>query len=335
MADNHRLSVIVPFHDNAGQLQLCLAGLRASSEPHELILVDDASTDRRAIELAGTAGGFYVKLDKNSGPAVARNAGAKVARGELLAFVDSDVVVERDTLAKLRQVLDEERGAAAVFGSYDDTPASQGVVTEYRNLVHHHYHQTGPREATTFWAGCGAVRKNVFERIGGFDERFRRPSIEDIELGMRLKAARERVLLVPTIQCKHLKHWRLFNMIYVDVARRAIPWTKLLIDRPGTGGDLNLQASQKLCVVLVFLALLAIPVGLLVEQLRAMYAWLWMPLALLLPLIPINRALYALFVRRKGFFFAIQGFFLHVLYFFYGGLAYAWVRLTHRSKAAA
>ena len=330
-----RLSVIVPFHDNAGQLQLCLAALKASSEPHELILVDDASTEQRAIETAGKAGGFYLRLDVNSGPAVARNAGAKIARGELLAFIDSDVVVEPQTLAQLAETLDKERTAAAVFGSYDDTPASPGVVTEYRNLVHHHYHQIGPREATTFWAGCGAIRKSAFDKLGGFDESYRRPSIEDIELGMRLKAAGERVLLVPTIQCKHLKHWRLLGMIHVDVTRRAIPWTKLLIDRPGTGGDLNLQANQKLCVVLVFLALIAIAAGALLPSWRALYVWAWAPVLLVAPLLSINRRLYALFLRRKGALFAIQGFLLHVLYYVYGGLAFAWVKLTHRKARAA
>ena len=120
----------------------------------------------------------------------------------------------------------------------------------------------------------------------------------------------------------------------VDVTRRAIPWTKLLIDRPGTGGDLNLQWKQKLCVALVLLAALALPLSLALEPLRATWAPLWLPLALLAPVLVINRALYALFLARRGPLFAVAGFLLHQLYFFYGGLAYAWVQLTHRRRSA-
>lgn len=324
------LSVIVPFHDNPGQLELCLNALTAAGGAHELILVDDASGDARAVELAKRAATRYLRLDKNSGPAVARNLGAKYATGEVLAFVDSDVVVAADTLAQMRRVLAEDPQAAGLFGSYDDAPASPGFVSEYRNLLHHWIHQNGPREATTWWAGCGALRKAAFDEVGGFDESYRRPSIEDIELGMRIKAAGRRLLLAPEIRCKHLKHWRFFDMLVVDVTRRAMPWARLLIDRPGTGTDLNLGWAQKACVVLVYLALLAFAAGLAFVALRERYVELWLPLLLLAPVLAINNGLYRLFLRKRGPLFALVGVALHLFYFVYGGFAYGWVRVTHR-----
>ena len=329
------VSVIVPFHDNPEQLEQCLAALAGSTLPHELICVDDASRGPRAPELARRATPNVVRLEVNSGPAVARNAGAKLARTDVLVFVDSDCVVTPRTLEQMRDALRDDPGAAALFGSYDDAPASRGLVSEYRNLLHHWTHHTGPREASTFWAGCGAIRKRAFEAVGGFDPAYRRPSIEDIELGMRLRAAGERILLLPHIQCKHLKRWRLVDMVVVDVTRRAIPWTRLLIDRPGAGGDLNLEWKQKLCVALVFLALLAAPLGALVPQARALSAWAWTPLALLAPVLWINRGLYGLFLRRKGLGFLLGAVPLHLLYFVYGGLAYAWTVATHRPARSA
>ena len=329
------LSIVVPYHDNPGQLELCLGALKAHAGGLELILVDDASKDRRAIELAAKAATQHLRLDTNSGPAVARNLGAKHAHGDVLVFIDSDVVINAETIPAMQRLLAEDPALGALFGSYDDAPASPGFVTEYRNLLHHWTHQNGPREATTWWAGCGAIRKRVFEKVGGFDESFRRPSIEDIELGMRMKAAGERIVLAPEIQCKHLKHWRVLDMIVVDVKRRAIPWTKLLIDRPGTGGDLNLGLAQKLCVVFVFLALLAIPCAWFIDSWHAHFAHYWLPLALLTPVLAINQGLYLLFLRRKGPLFALVGVCLHLLYFFYGGLAYAWVRATHRRARAS
>jgi GT2 family glycosyltransferase len=323
------LSVVLPFFNNPAYLERCLAALRGSDVPFELILVDDCSTDERARQVAQRSGGQVLRLERNSGPAVARNAGARVAAGAVLAFVDSDVVVETDTLRKLRQVFEEEPAVAACFGSYDDQPDSRGIVTEYRNLLHHFVHQNGPREATTFWAGCGAVRSALFRELGGFDEAYARPSIEDIELGMRIKRAGGSIRLRPDIQCKHLKRWRFLEMIRVDVERRAIPWTHLLLERPETGGDLNLQASQKLCVALVFLALATLALIPALGWARGLWTPWWIPAAWIAPVLWINRRLYGLFLRHRGPLFALAGIGLHFLYYLYSGLAYLYAHVTH------
>ena len=57
-----------------------------------------------------------------------------------------------------------------MFGSYDDTPEAPDFISQYRNLLHHYTHQRAKREAKTFWTGCGAVRKEVFSELKGFDE---------------------------------------------------------------------------------------------------------------------------------------------------------------------
>lgn len=331
MHSSPSLSVVLPMFNAPEFLERSLAALRASSVPFELIVVDDCSTDERATLIAQQSGARYLRLAKNGGPAVARNAGAKLAAGDVIVFIDSDVVVERETLAQIAQVFRDEPGVAACFGSYDDEPAHASTVSTYRNLLHHYVHQRGPREASTFWAGCGGVRRSVFEAVGGFDESYTRPSIEDIELGMRIKAAGHSIRLAPSIRCKHLKRWRLVEMVKVDVTRRAIPWTHLLIDRPGTGGDLNLDWAQKLCVVLVFLAVIALPVAAIATW-QLGWTWTWCaPLVLLAPVIWINRGLYGLFLKKRGVLFALSGILLHLLYFVYGGLAYLYAHATHRS----
>jgi hypothetical protein len=233
-------------------------------------------------------------------------------------------------LAKLRGAFEAEPSIAACFGSYDDEPDSRGLVSEYRNLLHHYTHQMGPHDATTFWAGCGAIRRDVFEELQGFDEAYGRPSIEDIELGMRIHAAGHTIRLAPEIQCKHLKHWKLLEMIRVDVSCRAIPWTRLMIDRPGTGADLNLESSQRWCVVLIGLALAWAAAAALLPLFTPM-APPWWPIPLmLLPLVWINRGLYGLFLKHKGPPFAAGAILLHWLYYLYAGCAYAYAHLTHK-----
>ncbi len=325
-----RLSVIVPMHNAPEKLERALAGLAASSVAHELIVVDDASTDSRAAEVALRAGAKLVRLTVNSGPGVARNEGAKHATGEVLVFVDSDVIVHEDALEQMQRALADDRDAVAVFGSYDDEPDAKGLVTEYRNLLHHFVHHTGPKEASTFWAGCGAIRRDAFADIGGFDAYFARPSIEDIELGMRLRARGKRILLRPEIQGKHLKRWSLVDMIRIDVTCRAIPWAKLLIERPGTGRDLNLETAQKLCGVATVLALAAIPASFAAQLVWPSAWWFAVPFASIAPVLWINRALYALFLRHGGPFFAIGATFLHLLYYVYSVAAFAWAQLRYR-----
>ena len=182
-----RLSVIVPVHNGGEDLQRCLQGLAVSTRPpDEIIVVDDGSTDDSAAHAAALAARVVATTAGPRGPAYARNRGAEAATGDVLVFVDADVVVHADTLARIEAVLLGEPEVAALFGSYDDDPPARSAASLYKNLLHHHVHQHGEREAGTFWAGCGAVRRAVFLAAGGFDESYSRPSIEDIELGVRL-----------------------------------------------------------------------------------------------------------------------------------------------------
>jgi Glycosyl transferase family 2 len=165
------VSVIVPAYRNAGELSQCISALRAAATlDTELIVVDDASEDDVS-STAANSGARVLRLARNAGPAAARNHGARHARGQILFFVDADVVVPENAIGRIRTTLDCHGEIAAVFGSYDARPAAPGLVSQYRNLLHHFVHQTGKAEAATFWAGCGAVRRLAFERVGGFDER--------------------------------------------------------------------------------------------------------------------------------------------------------------------
>ena len=226
------LSVVVPVYNGGPQMERCLDALLASDyRPFEIIVCDDGSTDGGATTAACRARGIEVlELDSNSGPAAARNRGAERASGEILLFVDADVIVRRKTLSRVAALLREQPTAAAVFGSYDDAPEAANFISQYKNLLHHFTHQQASMRAETFWAGCGAVRREAFEAVGGFDESvYRRPSIEDIELGQRLRRAGLVVVLDKGLQVKHLKGWTLGSLLATDIFRRALPWSRLIL----------------------------------------------------------------------------------------------------------
>ncbi len=310
------LSVIVPAHNGLPQLRACLQRIREfEPPPDECILVDDGSED----DLAGLARelGFHLlATGARRGPAFARNLGARHARGDLLLFLDADVLAPHDLIARLREVFRHRPAPDAVIGSYDDNPAEPDFFSQYRNLLHCYVHQTGREAASTFWSGCGAIRREVFLRHNGFQERYQRPSIEDIELGLRLRRAGCRIALRKDLQVKHLKRWSFWQILRTDVFDRAIPWTSLILGRRSMPADLNLRWRDRASVVLWFGAL----IGAGLAPLRPWAGWLGLGSAA--AALSLNREFYRFLAARRGWWFALRAAPMHTLYFLYSGASF-------------
>jgi GT2 family glycosyltransferase len=320
-----RLSIIVPAYNNCASLARCLSALHAEVPPDsELIVVDDASTDATP-GVAVASGAQVLRLGKNSGPGAARNLGAARASGEVLLFVDADVVVAAGALDRVAEAFALDPTLAALFGSYDDDPEAPSLLSRYRNLLHHFVHQAGDREAATFWAGLGAVRRSVFVSVDGFDAaRFPRPSIEDIELGYRLRRAGHRIRLDKGLQGTHLKRWSFWSMLRTDVMQRALPWSRLILDTQHAPVDLNLRPSQRLCGALSGVALAAFAAAPRWPSLLGVGGIALSCIAV------VNRRFYALLWRRGGWRLTGLGFVLHVFYFIYSSASFAYAALERR-----
>ncbi|HEU4630960.1 MAG TPA: glycosyltransferase [Gemmatimonadaceae bacterium] len=320
------LSVVVPTHRCAAALRRSAAALLASDLPRvrwELIVVDDSSGDE-TVEVAERLADRVVRLTGGPhGPACARNRGVEVARGRFIVFVDADVCVHVDTLRRLREALVGDDGLGAVFGAYDAAPPERGLVSQYRNLVHHYTHVQGAGNAVTFWTGCGAVRRDVFLAIGGFDERrFPRPQIEDVELGQRIVAAGYRIMLRPDIQATHLKRWTLRNVITTDVRDRGLPWVALLHSSPIARrmSSLNLRPEERLYTALTGLAWLAVALAAVTRRPE------WLTLAAFGAAMVIvgNGPLLAWFARRRGPWVAVGVVPLRLIYYTINDVAVVW-----------
>ena len=256
-----RLSIVIPVYNSEDFLRQCLGHIGKSTHaPHEVIVVDDGSTDGSA-RVARQWGARLLSTDGRMGPALARNLGARLATGDVLFFLDADVCVRPGTAAQVAAAFEDEPALDALIGSYDDAPAEPDFLSRYRNLMHCYVHQTGRRAASTFWSGCGAIRRDVFLSHSGFDTAYGRPAIEDIELGYRLKSSGRVILLDDAIQVKHLKKWTFWGLVKTDVLDRGIPWTELILRDANMPDDLNLQLSQRVSVALVYLLLLAAVAG--------------------------------------------------------------------------
>jgi glycosyltransferase involved in cell wall biosynthesis len=319
-----QITAIIPVHNARDYLRACLIALGASTRPpDQLIVVDDSSSDGSAAVARGVGATVISLTGGPRGPAFARNRGAEIATGDVLVFLDADVAVHSNTLARIEQYLTEHSEIAALFGSYDAQPAGRRIVSRFKNLLHHYVHQHAQREAFTFWAGCGAIWRRIFAERGGFAESYTRPSIEDIELGARLRQAGYRVRLCPEIQVTHLKEWALLELLRSDIFDRAIPWSQLLFTQRRVPNDLNLETRSRWSALAAWAIVLAFVLG-----------WLWQPAwfggaLALIALLALNRDLYRFFARQGGNGFGLGAFCLHWFYLSYSSAVFGVMLTRH------
>jgi len=325
------LTVIVPAYNCPLVLRQCLDGLRASDLPRErweLIVVDDSSTDNTADVARSLADVVLTTKHGPNGPGDARNLGAAVASASILLFVDADVVVAPGTLSGFLRIFNAQPSVTSVFGAYDDRPSHESFLSQYRNLLHHYVHCENPGSASTFWAGCGAVRRAEFLEVGGFDTtRYPRPQIEDIELGYRLVDRGYRIVLAPELQAKHLKQWTLPNMVRTDLRDRAVPWMTLLIERQeiASNGPLNLQSKEKMLTAIAGAAVACF--GIAITTTNSL--WLLGTILGTAGVVLGNAKLLIWFRRQRGMIFALRVIPARMLFYIISGTGAAWAILGH------
>lgn len=318
------IAAIVPVLNGRSYLERSLPALvrAGAGRITEILVIDDGSTDGSA-ELAADLGARVILSGGvGRGPALARNLGAQAVEADIIVFVDSDVVVHEDVIERVREAF-SDNSLTALYGSYDDAPPHRGFSSQYVNLRHHHGHQLPSESASTFWSGLGAVRREAFLRTGGFDPAdYPRPSIEDIELGRRLREGGGRIRRDPSIQGTHLKEWGFIEAIRTDVLYRAIPWSRLMRRYPGDFGDLNVGQGERARAFLALVFFLTAALGV-----SGFLPW-WAPVSAFLVCLLGNLRLAGLYGRVNGWVFMLLAMLFHQVYYLYSGAAYAWCVLT-------
>lgn len=249
-----RISVIVPAFNARDAIADCLAAIRAQErlEPGELelIVVDDGSTDGSAEAASGLADKI-IGLESNRGAAAARNRGAVEARGNLLVFVDADVYLEPNAISLFKRMFEERPAISAAVGRYSERPAAPGMVNFYHNAFTRFHHDLSPPEIDWFWGALSAVKKEAFERAGGFDERYQGASAEDMEFGCALVRAGFRIVYFPPAEGAHAHDFGFFDMLANDYKKAALGMKLMLLGRlPGRAPSF---ASSEHVLALAFL----------------------------------------------------------------------------------
>jgi glycosyltransferase involved in cell wall biosynthesis len=275
-AGTPRLSVVIPTYRRPELLARCLAGVLAQTldpQAFEVIVVDDGHTDdtRAVVEALQPAGQApkvrYLRPADGRGPAVARNCGWRAARGQIVAFTDDDTVPDPGWLAAGERAM--QGNVAAVCGRVrvptGDPPTDHELMT--RGL-----------ETAEFVTANAFVRRSALEKIGGFDERFKRAWREDSDLQFRLMSeagpvgrCADAVVLHPVRQERwgvclrqqknayfdallYKKHPRLYR----ERIRRTPPWNYYLIVGLAIAAPLLLAAGERRSAALAAVAAVAL-----------------------------------------------------------------------------
>lgn len=229
-----RASVVIPAYNAASTLDACLdACFHQTHPPHEIIVVDDGSTDDTP-DRVRTHPNVHLVQQENAGPAAARNHGARVATGDIVVYTDSDCLPEPAWLEQLVGAFQEN--AVGVGGTYGiANPASLLARIIHAEIVLRHARQ--PEEVDFLGSFNVAYRKDALEAVGGFDEAFRHASGEDNDLAYRLHDQGGTLRFCREAVVRHYHPERLLP--YLRTQRRHGFWRmKLYAKHPGrTGGD--------------------------------------------------------------------------------------------------
>ncbi|GGY44555.1 glycosyltransferase family 2 protein [Parvularcula lutaonensis] len=317
-------SVVIPAKDAAHMLPQVLDAVTASRPaPKEVILYDDGSSDDTGA-LAEARGVRVIRNNGQSfGPGVGRNRAVETVTTPYVVFVDADVVVEPDACGRLVDAMAEGDNVAAAFGAYGVFQAGSNIAAKYVNLRHHYFHVHGDQSAETFWSGLGAVNVEIFGKLGGFDSAFDRPSIEDIELGTRLRQLGYDIRLVHLARGTHLKNWTVGQTWHTDFFCRALPWSTMIAEGRAPK-ILNVSRKEQVKAILaclIVLSLLAAVVNPAVLVLTGLLS---------LGYLYANLRFYRTLLRHGGLPTMAASNGLHFAYYLYSTLAFAIATLGHQ-----
>ncbi len=250
-----KVSVIVPVYNGEKTIRQCIDSLLKQDYPnYEVIIADNNSTDNTSEIIKNYS--VQLLIEKKRGSSAARNTGAKIARGKILAFTDSDCILRTEWLRKLTEPIIE--GTVATLGGTISAGKSKLEMIEQK--AYENYLETIKKEkfVKTVDTRNFAIKKGIFQKIGGFDEKVKGP--EDTDFGLRLVHQDYKIYFVNNAPVKHF-HKTSFNRI-IKVKYWQNYWLSYIYDKKGLSTDefrLNYKLAVfsilcfALCLILLFI----------------------------------------------------------------------------------
>lgn len=189
-----KVSIIIPCYNQAEYLKEAIDSAKAQTIPCEIIVVDDGSTDN-SLEVAISNTPSMIIQKTNGGVASARNAGIKEAKGEYILTLDADDKITPDFVEKCLEANND------IVGTWQQEFGASDRIWEFRDKpIHNEFLKNNQINC------CSLFKKEIWEKIGGYDENMPHQGYEDWDFWLRATKAGYKVTVIPEILFFYRKH---------------------------------------------------------------------------------------------------------------------------------
>lgn len=211
---NHNISIIIPVYNRIEKLSATISSIHNSDyKNYEIVIVDDGSFNPIDIPKNGKL--TVIRLHPNQGPSAARNAGAAVAKGDMLLFIDSDILIKKETLSHINDFFSTSN-MDCLIGLYSNKCPNTDLFSKFKNLFIRYSFIKLPKDVSCLHSSITAMRKDVFEKSGGFDKTRKKAGVEDIIYGQQLKNMGFKIFFDNNLEVIHDKKYNLKKFIIND-----------------------------------------------------------------------------------------------------------------------
>ncbi len=232
------ISVIIPAAGSAPLLAEVIAAVEtADPGPGEVIVVDDGLSEDALADAKNASVKVILNRRGCKGPASARNTGAAAAAGDVICFLDADVIVPPDFFNRLI-VYFTDTNVDGVIALQSAEIEYNDWASTYKNLWMRYTYERLEGPVALFYTSAAAIKRDVFEKIGGFDENYRRPSVEDTAFGRELARIGARIIVAKELEVEHRKRYTT-GQVFRLALRRGTELARLIL-RLGTGRGTSL-----------------------------------------------------------------------------------------------
>ena len=207
------ISLIIPVYKSSQTLKECLDAVYSSTyKEFEVIVVSDSSPDD-SVAIAKQYQCEIIELPQNKGPSFARNKGAQTAKGKILFFIDSDVIIKKDAIDYLNNKFVSNE-VNAIQGIYSHDPSYSNLATQYQQSFYCYYTwQKKKLYTSTLVTNCFAIRKNIFDQLKGFNTNIKNATCEDEEFGYTLIDNGYKILISRELNVEHRVNYSIIQFI--------------------------------------------------------------------------------------------------------------------------
>jgi glycosyltransferase involved in cell wall biosynthesis len=215
------ISVVIPAAGSTPLLGEVLQAVESADPgPREVIVVDDG-LDKGTLEAVREQGIMVIPNRAGcKGPASARNTGAAASEGDVICFLDSDVIIAPDFFKRLT-VYFADTNVDGVIALQSAEMEYTDWASTYKNLWMRYTYERLEGPVALFYTSAAAIKRDVFEKTGGFDENYRRPSVEDTAFGRELARVGARIVVAKELEVEHRKRYTTGQVLRLAFRRGA------------------------------------------------------------------------------------------------------------------